>query len=165
MSSLVAELQKLVDIIHEPQGISKDVVTMYDYVLMHGESFETAPLDPVRYRKGRLGQCFTNALRRAEVHGELYYVEGFASTDMGMFFHHGWNVYKDPETKTFKVVDVTWSDDAGVEYFGVPFDTRWALKHATNNKIFSFLDDMENGHPIIRGAIDIMEIRAWPKEL
>jgi hypothetical protein len=86
------------------------------FLLAQGSSFIPAPL-PKSVRKGRFKECFSDAHKLAMRTPERYvYCEGYA--DSGFLpVLHAWCL----DLKRGVVVDRTWHDNRGQEYFGVPF--------------------------------------------
>ena len=115
-----------------------------DFVLQHGREWISAPL-PEDIERQPLKQCFRNAIMLA-VERNYRYVEGYA------FFHipiyHAWCLDEND-----KVVDPTWDNPETHAYFGVAFNTDWAMKQMLQRGKCGILDDMDRKFPILRGKI------------
>ncbi|GLW74676.1 hypothetical protein Kpho02_69740 [Kitasatospora phosalacinea] len=92
----------------------------YHLLLEHGRWFIPAALPPAISRLEER-YCYANASRTARDNAGLLYVEGFGAVDAGQVvpIAHGWCASADGTA-----VDPTWSDGAGVAYFGIPFADR-----------------------------------------
>jgi len=93
----------------------------YKYILEHGQAFRAsetskellALIKKFKRFNIRKQACFYNSqMLTMESNGVFKYYEGWASTtDIGIPFEHGFNVYQG------KVVDITWQN--GKDYFGL----------------------------------------------
>jgi hypothetical protein len=97
-------------------------VASYAYLVEHDPTwYDYAPLHR-RYKRGRRGCCFSNALMLSLTTDDgLVYVEGLAGAaaddvEPAVWVHHGWCVSPDG-----RVVDPTWrpSEPGVVRYYGV----------------------------------------------
>lgn len=98
---------------------------MYGWVLEHGRQYNSAAL-PDDVAKGEVKECFANAINCALEHGYTY-AEGSACRPEGaraipMAVHHAWCV-----NDADYVIDPTWDDPEGSEYYGVEFDLDWVI--------------------------------------
>jgi hypothetical protein len=86
------------------------------FVLAHGVPFIPAPL-PKGVRKGTFKECFSDAYKLASRKPDRYiYCEGYAHSGLIPVLH-AWTF----DMQRGVVVDKTWHDNRGQEYFGVPF--------------------------------------------
>lgn len=116
-----------------------------DFVLAYGRQFPSQPF-PKHVRKRRLGRCFSNAWQLVESNPGAYtYVEGFALYYIPM--EHAWCV-----DRSGHVVDPTWHDGRGSQYFGVPFKADFVRATILERKRYGVLTDFERGYPLLRGA-------------
>ena len=100
------------------------------FVLKHGKHYQKRQL-PRGISLGQKGHCYANAYFLALGNRQFTYVEGIARThESKPFKNFGPNCYIpfphawccDPNGY---VVDPTWGDSGGIEYFGVAFRTRF----------------------------------------
>lgn len=143
VTNFLKALATMTESIHElPDGWS--YVSYERFVLERGVWHEAAPL-PDEIRRGELGNCFANALRLANSHRHLTYVEGYASSEF-MPVQHAWCVDVDGT-----VIDPTWDDPQDRVYLGVEIDTDRAWEIVTKAKVFGIIgNDWMNGNMILR---------------
>lgn len=164
MESLRAqlELQRSFHLEHWVKQLGYAYAGAVDFVLQHGEEFESAPI-PKEYQLLAPKLCFANALLASELYG-LTYVEGYASY-LGFPVHHAWNV--DDEGR---LIDLTW---AAIEnetarhvpipnsaYLGVRFSAGRAYDAQWDGDA-SILDDWHRKWPIL---MDPWEGEDWDRE-
>jgi hypothetical protein len=90
---------------------------------------------PAKYKLGKSKECFRNAMRLAEQHPELTYVEGFAFPDfMDIPIHHAWCV-----DKNNLVIDNTWPK-IGTVYKGIRFDIDFIYKVQMETETYGVID-------------------------
>ena len=116
-----------------------------DFVLQNGREFIPAEL-PSGYELGEKKECFTNAIHLA-VQKDLVYVEGYCFQIIP--FHHAWCVDRDGT-----LIEPTLEKPLDYEYFGVGFNSAWAMGHMMKRGYYGLLDDWENGWPILTGKVD-----------
>lgn len=104
-----------------------------EFVLRNGRWFETQPL-PASYRRGTPRECFHNATNLITDHGELRYVEGYASS--GAPHHHAWCI-----DALERVVDSTVPHPGNSAYFGVCFPTTFVLLYVLRAEHSGVLDN------------------------
>jgi hypothetical protein len=96
-----------------------------EFIYRNGRAF-----DHVRYtpRRGKVHECFLNAMEHAEKHG-LAYVEGYGFSG-GVYAHHAWCCDGDV------AVEPTWRASRGPHvYFGLVFDAKQAMKWMCENGV------------------------------
>lgn len=121
-----------------------DFVSIYDFVLRLGKSYEYAKLSK-KYPVMTPKHCFENAAELSFKHN-LVYVEGYALIDnMPLLIHHAWcckpgsNVVIDPTTTNLR------------EYYGVPFQRSVVEENYYRiDGVTCLLDDWERDWPILR---------------
>jgi hypothetical protein len=105
------------------------------FLLEHGRSFKIGP-DTFKGRRGRRGQCYSNATNKALNSGiGLTYCEG-QMLIMGIPIDHGWCI-----TPEGIVVDPTVDNNDGriTEYFGVPFSQDYLIEAMHLNGVYGVL--------------------------
>ena len=113
-----------------------------DFLLQHGRYYTPKPFPDSMWR-GAPRACFGNAILVAAVYG-LTYVEGYALNECRLPIHHAWNADADGN-----VLDCTWLQYPGSEFFGVEFSVERA-DDATWNGDASVLDDWKRGFPLFK---------------
>ncbi len=123
----------------DPKPCIPDIVAPIDgdarchaFVVQFGRHFIPAPL-PKNFRCRAPKECFLNARKLAFAHPELAYVEGVGRRFCGQNYFpvtHAWCVRIDGT-----VIDSTWIDPAGMEYFGVAFQTSFVREFVRRNKL------------------------------
>lgn len=99
-------------------------------VLHYGHQFEPAPL-PAGLRRGKMGNCFSNALHGSLDRG-LVYVEGYAHGKI-LTTLHAWNT----DEAARAAYDPTWKD--GSDYFGIAFEPRWVAATMVSTGTYGLL--------------------------
>lgn len=127
-------------------------VGLEDLVLQHG--IECKPqLLPAKYKRGKIKECFNNALDLATRYpAELTYVEGFASGLIAT--HHAWCI-----DKNRNVIENTWPDGNGKEYFGIPLKLKWVIDTVCKKKTYGVLENWEQDFPLLTGKVDIEKVK------
>lgn len=129
-----------------------------ELVLRHGRSWSESSTEC--WPAGEAQQCFANAQRLALLNPELTYVEGYAMSVVPL--HHGWCV-----DRAGRVIDVTWIDRSGVEYFGVPIRTPYVRQRVLRSKFWgSLFDDWQAEPPfaILTGTHKPARwLQPWPQ--
>lgn len=131
----------------------------YDFILKHGKFYQSQELTDEETKivtnalrnlsfKPRMKECFYNGqmLALSDETNTIKYCEGFGMSIIPM--NHGWCVIND------KVIDLTWKDDEGKNYFG-EFDKSYfgftlandvvRKKQMATSMAVSFLDDWHGG--------------------
>jgi hypothetical protein len=133
-----------------PAAYDGDPVT-HAFVVRHGCHFQPAPLPP-GIAPGPKKECFANAAQLAGWDSRLVYVEGVARRFCGQTylpFCHAWC-----SDLAGNVIDPTWANPPGTEYFGVPFQTRFVLRFALANRRWTVIHpdwlDKIQGQPVSR---------------
>lgn len=94
-------------------------------VLEAGQAYTPQPL-PDDVDRGPYGNCYENSLLMAVRHaGRLHYAEGWAESSIGLPIQHAWLVDADGNC-----YDPTWDDNLDRQYYGIAFDTDWAVGRA-----------------------------------
>lgn len=107
--------------VQRPEGFQVDGIE--HFILRHGLRYTPHPL-PAGYQRGPQKQCFTNSYTLS-VNEQLVYVEGYVLLpQIPIPIIHAWCVKPGSD----KVIDVTSSDL--VEYYGVPFQSRYVVSQA-----------------------------------
>ena len=88
--------------------------------------------------------CFMNAAKAALMDRCLTYVEGYAAGLIPII--HAWCV-----TARGEVVEVTWEDGVGVEYYGIPFKKEFLRDELLRNKHYGLIDQWHNKWPLLMG--------------
>lgn len=78
---------------------------------------------------------------------DLVYVEGYAAGIIPVL--HAWCVDSDG-----KVVDPTWDDGIGTEYFGVPFNRAFVMTAVVDKGSYGLIDDMNGRWSLLRQGGD-----------
>jgi hypothetical protein len=99
-----------------------------ELLFAHAREYQSVPWTTWRgrgYRRGKVKECYRNAMLLALANPELTYVEGYGFSGL-IPCPHAWCA-----TEEGRVVDPTWraNDELPVEqweYLGIPFDTLWA---------------------------------------
>ena len=108
-----------------------------DFLLSHGVPFIPAPL-PKGVGKRRFKECFSDAYRLVSRKPERYiYCEGYATSGIIPVLH-AWCF----DTKTGVVVDRTWYDNRGQEYFGVPFNIDYVNTVIVRTEVYGVLGNL-----------------------
>lgn len=100
------------------------------YVAAYGQEFKAAA-QPSDLEYGKMGECYRNASMAVMSDPNLTYVEGFATSSLGLTYMHAWAVDKDNN-----VIDPTWKDSQKTSYFGVKYDRDSYLKYLYKAKIY-----------------------------
>jgi len=130
-------------------------VGIEDLVLQHGIHCKPFTF-PANYERGKLKECYNNALDLALAHPNLTYVEGYA---MGVIpTPHAWCV-----DSQLNVYDPTWKADYGQRYFGIPFKTRFVLDTVMAKGTYGVLENWEQKFPLLTGEIDIEKVKSKRK--
>lgn len=124
----------------------------HGFVYHHALEFEWKPL-PDDVKPGDAQQCFRNAFELTKDQPERFiYCEGFAAGIIPVM--HAWCI--DRETQT--VVDVTWSgghhEEQGRDYFGIPFNWRYAVEATLNREYYGIIDDWQNDWPVLKEPVE-----------
>jgi hypothetical protein len=116
-------------------------------VLRYGIEFTPAPL-PDWLERGPAKECYSNSLLAAMHHHELFYCEGYATTErLSLPLAHAWL-----GTLDGLVYDPTWED--GADYFGIPFLTSWALERCLSAGYYGILaNDWLHGSQVIKEGL------------
>jgi hypothetical protein len=93
----------------------------YQLVRQNGRLWEAQAL-PAEYKRMTVKECFSNAMHLALDDPDLTYVEGYAQSPM-IPTNHAWVVDRDGY-----VIDPTWDSPETNGYFGIAFDTEFALR-------------------------------------
>lgn len=119
-----------------------------EYILTLGREYTFAPLPPDVERKAEK-ECFYNAALLALGRPDLIYVEGYGmAKGCPLPVLHAWCTL---DGKT--VIDPTWEE--GVEYYGVPMETRYLYKRLHRLGIAGgLIDDWEGLWPLLRGVTE-----------
>lgn len=132
--------------------------TIAEVVLKFGCHFDPQPLPRGKWQRG-LGACYGNALKAARS-GRYIYVEGYAtSRENGLPHHHAW--VTDPANPVV-AFDPTWGN-AGIEYFGIPFQLEYILMASKRSGHPGVLDAWDVGWPLVSGQ-DRIEEAIWRPE-
>jgi hypothetical protein len=108
------------------------------FILAHGVPFIPAPL-PKGVHKGTFKECFSDAYKLASRKPDRYiYCEGYATSHIGIPVLHAW----DFDTKRGVVVDRTWHDNRGQEYFGVPFNINYVNTVIVRTEVYGILGNL-----------------------
>ena len=146
MDSVVAYLKEITRFKQQrepPRGMM--FFCIEDFVLTYGREFPFAVL-PAGVRKRRLGRCFSNAWQLVESNpGKYIYVEGFALSIIPM--EHAWCI-----DRQGNIIDPTWHDGRGSQYFGVPFKSDFVRATILERERYGVLTNWEHGYPLLRGA-------------
>ena len=90
---------------------------------------------------GTIKECFCNAFDLVQRNPELIYVEGYAAGIIPV--HHAWCI--DPDGK---VIEVTWTDDHRLAYYGIPMDFDYVKRAVFRKQTYGVIDDWNNRWPI-----------------
>jgi hypothetical protein len=120
----------------------------------HGKFFQPRLL-PKGIRGGQIKACYANSYRLLNRHGKRLghaYVEGYALSDLLNVHLHAWCV-----DGHGNVYDRTWN--TGQAYFGVALKANFVNREIRQRKAdgdlyFGFLDDWNNGWPLITQLAD-----------
>jgi len=156
MDTLGAEMNLVQDALRQMTEDLRKLGTpmpMYEFVLEHGEGFETArPAEKL----GTPKECFANAARRIIRNGEeLIYAEGFVVHEEFAFpLLHAWLV-----DKNRTVVETTLGSDlTKMHYFGVRYKYGFVLAQMLKYEVFGIL----GGHPRqVMELITETEMKDW----
>jgi len=124
----------------------------------HGTVMPRIGRRPKGVRKGRLGQCYANAMRLSWSDHGLIYSEGYAVSEHGIIpLLHGWCV--DPVT--LEVIDPTWDD--GLAYYGFAYQKTFAMKCACESECYGIIDtiNLTIGGWLSDMATGRMPVRDW----
>ena len=135
-----AELRRRNGMTEPPNGFAYKGID--EFILCEGEQFISAPL-PAGVKRGRMKECYANAGRLAMSRSDLTYCEGFACNIIPVM--HAWCC-----TDTGLVVDPTWKDAEGCDYYGVRIDTDYLRKTILRKQTWGCIDDWEGGAPMLR---------------
>lgn len=115
-----------------------------DFILAHGRHWTPASFPVGRYPLGFEKECYRNAANLAFDHVELTYVEGYATSMLPV--EHAWCI-----DDQGRVVDNTWTDGrAGVEYFGVAFNTKFLREHVYHRERYGLIEGYGRGFPLLK---------------
>lgn len=107
------------------------------FVLARGVPFIPAPL-PKGVAKGRFKECFSDAHKLASRKPDRYiYCEGYAHSGLIPVLH-AWCF----DTSRGVVVDRTWHDNRGQEYFGVPFNIDYVNTVLVRTEVYGILGNL-----------------------
>lgn len=124
-------------------------------LLHHGREFAPAPL-PKGIRRGRMGECYSNAGRIAADRSDLFYCEGYALRAGLIPLPHGWLC-----DKAGTLIEPTWEHDEGNEYFGVVIKTQWLRKRTMEAKHWgAIFETWREDYPIMTAPAS-----EWKQEL
>jgi hypothetical protein len=125
--------------------------TTYAFVLAYGRAYIPQP-KPKQFRWMAAQNCFGNALRLAERHPDLTYVEGYAiRDDLVIPMPHAW--VADAEGR---VIDYTWREP-GTEYFGVPFHVLFVQKALAEKGETGVIDNWTDNWALLRNGYSLPE--------
>lgn len=111
---------KMREMMREQGGIARDwkYVGIDHLILDNGRRWSKVSKDlPEGLKRGKMGDCYSNAFDAARANPDLTYVEGYAQTSF-MPLMHAWVV-----DRSGTVYDPTWEHGTSSEYFGVPLST------------------------------------------
>jgi len=97
-------------------------------------------------------ECFTNATKLAFENRNLVYTEGVARRFCGkryLPFFHAWCIRQDGT-----VIDPTWADPSGIEYFGIAFKTVFANALIEKTQQMNLID-IHSLHLIMAVPVDL----------
>lgn len=106
---------------------------MQRFILRNGKEFKAAPFSGERWEPK---QCFYNAAHFREP-GTMY-AEGYAwRPGLPLLIHHAWRVTEDGT-----VIDPTWTDPEGCQYFGLEFTSEQFFRELSRLEHYGILDTM-----------------------
>ncbi len=115
-------------------------------VLKHGKSYPAPEMAiPKHVRKGKDGQCYTNAYHTVVSNSGFTYVEGYA-TFTGIPLEHAWVLDREG-----RVIDPTWKSP-GEEYYGIEFDIPFVNQIIYEKGTYGVLDSRS---PLLRARFNI----------
>lgn len=104
---------------------------------------------------GTKKQCYANAGILAMENPELTYVEGYACPPGLIPVNHAWCV-----DRQWRVVDNTFDDAAGAQYFGVPCSRGFLLSRISETGVWGLMGDCMTPELFI-GFIDDVQAGTW----
>lgn len=108
-----------------------------DFLLSWGAPMPFAPL-PKGVARGRFKECFGDAHKLAMRKPDRYvYCEGYATSGI-LPVLHAWCF----DLKRGVVVDRTWHDNRGQEYFGVPFNLDYVNTVLVRTEVYGILGNL-----------------------
>jgi hypothetical protein len=127
------------------------------FVLRHGAPMTHSPYDAKRFGKqGKIGMCYMNAFHLVLGNSDMTYCEGYAiQRNLGVpfIFGHAWALTPDGQ-----VVDPTWEDATGPEYFGVRFQFAYLRQMVMRcGHYCSLLENFWDRQRLVRGITPIEE--------
>ena len=127
-----------------------DYFCFEEFVLRNGQFFKSQ-ISPKSLKRGRMKECYRNALMLMLDNPSYFYIEGYAAGIIPAM--HAWCV-----DKKGNVIDPTWPD--GKEYFGVIFKRSYALEQAIKNGRVGLIDNWQAEWPLLR-----LEPSIWKETL
>lgn len=121
-----------------------------EFVYRNGQPFKTQ-ISPKSLKRGRMKECYRNALMLMLDNPSYLYVEGYATGIIPVM--HAWCI-----DKKGNVIDPTWAD--GKEYFGVIFKRSYALEQALKDGKVGLIDNWQAEWPLLR-----LEPSIWKETL
>lgn len=120
----------------------------YGLVRDAGRLWDPQPL-PSKYKRMTVKECFSNALHLALDDEDLTYVEGYAQSPM-IPTSHAWVIDRNGE-----VIDPTWDTPESNGYFGIAFDTEFALRLVDQQGYYGLLDNdwLNNNQMLTHGLV------------
>ena len=120
-----------------------------EFIFQHGWWYEPCEV-PRSIGRGEEQACHKNSQLLAHDRDALTYCEGYALYKGGsMPVLHAWVT-----DGTGRAIDTTW-DEPGIAYAGVPFNKSYIRRTCWRNAAFiSFIDDWQNGYPLLNDLGD-----------